>query len=160
MKLHLGCGTKKWPGFVNVDLHGDPDVRSDLKVLPFDSGTADEIHAIHVWEHFYLKDAPAIMAEWVRVLRPGGLMALELPCADNVFAMIREGVTDPRMTLLPMYGAPNTHKSEADLHKWLWHAEELAQLMEMHGMTDVEFKPPKFHVPQRDMRVEGVKGGR
>ncbi len=41
IKLNIGCGAKKWPGFVNVDLANNwtdvpPDVVADVtKPLPF-----------------------------------------------------------------------------------------------------------------------------
>ena len=43
LKLNLGCGDKKHEGFVNVDLHGDPDVRCDLSQFPwpFEDSSAD-----------------------------------------------------------------------------------------------------------------------
>lgn len=44
MKLNLGCGDKKYDGYVNVDLHGSPDVTCDLSVFPwpFEDASAEE----------------------------------------------------------------------------------------------------------------------
>jgi predicted SAM-dependent methyltransferase len=158
VKLHLGCGKKLWPGFVNVDLFGEPDVRSDLRTLPFDDGVADEIHSIHTVEHFYLHEVAGVLREWRRVLKPGGVIALELPCRDNVFRFIREGVKDPALTIYPMFSPPGTVATEYDLHKWLWSRDELAALLLTCGFVDVRFEKPQFHVPARDMRVIGVRG--
>lgn len=159
MKLHLGAGSKRWDGFVNVDLHGEQDVNCDLRKLPFDDNSADEIHSIHVIEHFYLLEVPGVLQEWARVLKPGGLMVIECPCADKVFEAIRRGSMDVRMVMLPMYGDPRTHKSEADLHKWLWMKADLAEVMQAAGLTGIKSETPLFHVPHRDMRMTGVKGG-
>ena len=52
---------------------------ADLLALPFPDGYADEARAIHVIEHFQVWDAPTAMAEWVRVLKPGGVLAATVP---------------------------------------------------------------------------------
>lgn len=157
MKLHLGAGAKRWDGFVNVDLHGEQDVNCDIRKLPFDDNSADEIHSIHTVEHLYLREIGAVLTEWVRVLKPGGLLVIECPCADKVFEFIRQGQMDPRLVMWPMFGDPSTHKSEADLHKWMWTKQDLAMVMHECGLTNIKSETPKFHVPQRDMRIVGNK---
>ena len=159
MKLHLGCGKRKWPGFVNVDLFGDPDVRTDLKSLPFDDASADEIHAIHVWEHFYIHECEAVMREWMRVLRPGGTMVLEMPCQNNVFNLIRAGEKRPQLIMWPFFSDPQNIRTEYDLHKWLWSVEDITNFMAQMGFATVSLAKPLFHQPIRDMRIIGVKDG-
>lgn len=158
MRLHLGCGRRLWPGWTNVDAVAEgADVRCDIRALPFDAESADEIAAIHVWEHIHLHEVADVMREWLRVLKPGGTITLEMPCRDNVFRFIREGVTDPSLTIYPMFSPPGTVANEYDLHKWLWSRDEIRALMDACGMVDVRFETPKFHVPARDMRVIGAK---
>lgn len=159
MKLHLGCGKRLWPGFVNVDLFGEPDVRSDLKALPFGDESADEIHAIHVWEHFHIHECEAVMREWMRVLKPGGKLVLEMPCKDKVFALIRAGEERPQLVMWPFFSNPAAVKSEYDLHKWLWGLQDIAQFLAHMGFVDIKSAKPLFHQPIRDMRIIGVKGG-
>ena len=46
MKLNLGCGYNKYPGYVNVDHDANcsPDIVADLEGrLPFDDSSVDEI---------------------------------------------------------------------------------------------------------------------
>jgi hypothetical protein len=46
--------TKKWDGWINVDLHSDiSDIKCDLRKLEIASDSADAVAAIHVLEHFY-----------------------------------------------------------------------------------------------------------
>jgi hypothetical protein len=85
-------------------------------------------------------------------------MVLELPCREKVFGFIAQGVTDPRLVLFPLYGDPRTHRTVADVHRWLWSTVEVALLMRDAGLVDVTSEPPQFHVPMRDMRIVGVKG--
>ena len=51
---NLGCGKKKWDGWINVDLHSEiSDIKCDLRKLEIASDSADAVAAIHVLEHFY-----------------------------------------------------------------------------------------------------------
>lgn len=53
VKLNLGCGEKRMPGYINVDKYGDPDVVHDLETFPwpFDDNTVIEVRLSHVLEH-------------------------------------------------------------------------------------------------------------
>jgi len=48
------------------------------KRIPYDDGSFDRVVVIHVLEH--LPDLPAAIAEVKRVLKPGGLFSVVLPC--------------------------------------------------------------------------------
>src|SRR6202012_3650744 len=104
MKLNLGCGDKILEGFVNVDVvesraGKSPDVICDLHQLtPFEDGSADEIMAIHVVEHFWRWEVVDIRKEWVRVLKPGGKMILECP---NLISACQAVLADPDKATLP-----------------------------------------------------------
>ncbi len=156
MKLHLGCGKKKWDGFVNVDLH-DSDVDCDIRTLPFGDNSADEIHAIHVVEHFFITEIENILKEWKRVLKPGGLLAIELPCWDKVIEHIQAGSPE-NFTRWPLYGDPSTHKDGVPaLHKWCYSFKEMQTLLELCGFAHIVWGKPKFHKPTRDMRFVAWK---
>ena len=167
IKLNLGCGHKLLAGFVNVDL-GDnwadkkPDVEADVtKPLPFPDNYADEVHAYHLFENLNRWESPDILADWVRVLKPGGLLVLEMPCLDKIVAlyahaMIDGAAPDPRLTIWGLYGDPrykNVHMS----HKWCYGVAELASMFDAVGLEGFEHKKPQTHQPARDIRVEGRK---
>lgn len=82
MKLNLGCGKEKYPGFVNID--ADPGVNPDLvfdisKPFPYEKDTVDEIWMIHVIEHFENILHKSILEECHRVLKPGGILFIAYP---------------------------------------------------------------------------------
>jgi SAM-dependent methyltransferase len=159
---NLGCGNKKWDGWINVDLHSDiADIKCDLRKLDIASDSADAVAAIHVLEHFYEWEVFDVLTEWKRILKPNGKMILELPCMDKVFAYVHNCVVNkqplqPFMTLLALYGDPK-HKQPAMCHKWGWFQEPLRQMLESVGMERIEFCVPKYHFPFRDMRIECYK---
>ena len=159
IRLNLGCGTKHWEGYVNIDLPGrGAPVEGDIRKLDFKDGEVNEVHAIHVLEHFHKREVPALLKEWHRVLHPDGLLVLELPSRDKVFYWIR-ALPDPpeQMTLWAMYGDPGTIEGEPDMHKWLWGESELKKLVEEAGFKDVKSADPKHHIKKRDMRIEARK---
>lgn len=81
MKLHLGCGPRYIPGFVHVDLLRAPhvDIVGPVEKLPLAEGEATLIYASHVLEHFGRREYQAVLAEWFRVLAPGGVLRLAVP---------------------------------------------------------------------------------
>ena len=161
VRLNLGCGAKVWPGFINVDLASNfyqstPDVVSDLRKLPFPDDYADEAHAIHVVEHFYLWDVEPMLREWKRVLKPGGLLAIEVPCLDKVLVQFQKPNPPLRKTWLALYGEIDSRDPNM-VHKWCYSASQLENALKHVGFKDVVVKEPLFHQADRDMRVEGTK---
>ena len=63
MKLHLGCGKRRFDGYINCDLHNS-DMDMDIRRLPFDDESVDEIIAIHVCEHFYVREILGVLKDW------------------------------------------------------------------------------------------------
>lgn len=86
--LELGCGPRKrhadaigvdrldYPG---VDLVGD--VFEILRALP--TACVQSIHAYHFFEH--VEDISGLLVEIARVLKPGGLMDVEVPHFSNPY---------------------------------------------------------------------------
>lgn len=87
--LHLGCGPTYLDGFLNID--ANPTHRIDLWLnvrcgLPFAAGSVDSIYSTHMVEHFYPDELESLLAECVRVLRPGGGMRLIVPSLRSAIA--------------------------------------------------------------------------
>ena len=87
IKLNLGCGDNKRPGYVNVDVCGSPDVVCDLSAFPWPWGTnsVDEMRAEHFLEH--VDDYAATILEIHRILKPGGLLWFRVPHFRNPMAV-------------------------------------------------------------------------
>lgn len=156
MRLHLGCGQHLWPGWVNVDAHGEPDIVSDCRKLPFDADYADEIQAIHFIEHVPRMQLESMLSDWNRVMKPGGKLVVEIPSLDKIAAMIVAGEKNLRLTLLGIFGDPRDPRPGM-LHSWAYTKAEIATALEQCGFERIEFMEPKFHLPARDMRIEAVK---
>ncbi len=79
MRINLGCGNVRKPGYVGVDqFPGEAvDVVTDASRLPFASDSVEEVYASHVIEH--VLDMHALMVEIHRVLIPGGRLKALVP---------------------------------------------------------------------------------
>jgi SAM-dependent methyltransferase len=75
-QLDIGPGKHRIPGFETLDVVKWPHVDhvADCRKLPFPNGTFGVVHASHVIEHVPWMDIPALVAEWARVLTPGGAL--------------------------------------------------------------------------------------
>lgn len=170
VRLNLGCGDKILPGYVNVDVVASragksPDVLCDLhKLSVFQSAHADEILAVHVVEHFWRWEVEDILREWVRVLKPGGLMILECP---NLVSACEAFLKDPERGSLPtkegqrtmwvFYGDP-AWKDPYMIHRWGYTPSSLQAVMEAAGLCNVRQEPAQFKLREpRDMRLVGEK---
>lgn len=157
MKLNLGCGKRKLDGYVNVDISGNPDIKSDLRSLPFEDNYADEILSVHVIEHFYAWEAPSLLKEWLRVLKPKGKMILECPDIDKAVKLYLENKESNQMFWWPLYGDPR-YKDPYMMHKNGFTPERLIDMMKSTGLRNVKEKPAQFKLKElRDLRVVGYK---
>ena len=131
-------------------------MEADLRELPFPDNYADEARAIHVIEHFHVWEAPKVITEWVRVLKPGGMLALECPCLDKIIKLFDVPNVPPYMTYWGLFGDPRL-EDPLMCHKWCFTEAMLRRLMAKAGLVNIRGEPPQFHQPVRDMRLVGFK---
>lgn len=87
-RLNLGCGDKKFEGFVNIDIRPDvnPDICMNIADLSrFGEKTIDYILVHDALEHFPHRKVWAVLKEWVRVLRVGGRIEIQVPSIDRIY---------------------------------------------------------------------------
>jgi len=155
LKLHLGCWHRVIPGFVHVDLCDMPhiDHKSSIDSLPFIAdGSASLLYCSHALEYFDRDEARRVLAEWHRVLAPGGLLRLAVPDFEALIKVYQQTGELARV-LGPLYGkmsiatpqGPQTlyHKTSYDqasltallkdcgfdaIERWDWRLTEHAQV--------------------------------
>ncbi len=82
VRLNLGAGEKPLDGYVNVDFRPLPgiDVVADVRRLPFEPGTVDEIASAHLVEHFRQHQLETvILPYWGSLLAPEGRLRIVCP---------------------------------------------------------------------------------
>ena len=86
--LDLGCGSRKWPGSVGLDVSAetDADVVHDLEVFPYpiEAQAFDVVLMQDVIEH--VEDLYGLMGEVHRICRPGARVLLRTPHFSSMLA--------------------------------------------------------------------------
>ncbi len=92
-RLHLGCGNRVWPGWINIDRHAydfryafnDYFKRCDVvaEPLPLDDASVHYVFSEDFLEHLPPDRSVAVMNEIHRVLVPGGVMEHYVPNAGS-----------------------------------------------------------------------------
>lgn len=153
---------------MNVDAHNDgwkskkkPDALADITDLPFPENHADAIAAIHVIEHFYYWDVVNVLSHWMKILKPGGKLILELPSMEKVFQYIANCLDQKQpmsatFSFLPIWGDPS-FKDVAMCHKWGYFFPTLKIPLVKAGFERIGLEKARYHFPQRDMRVVAYK---
>ena len=169
MKLNIGCGGRKVEGFMGVDAVKRPaaEIIAPAHDIPLPDGSVDEIMAIHVWEHFYLWECDVVIAEWKRLLKPGGILALEMPdvkkCCRNLLKGIMVGGKDPdQLSYWGLYGDPRS-KDQFMSHRWGWTMGTMREFLHKHEFQFINEEQTQWHPAgreNRDFRVTARKSTR
>ncbi|MBU0494658.1 MAG: methyltransferase domain-containing protein [Chloroflexi bacterium] len=132
--LHLGCGLDYRPGAVNIDRHDRTaaDVQADALRLPLADGSVTRVEARQLVEHLGYAGTVYALAEWGRVLAPGGTLLIETP--DRPAACRAAAESDaPAPALHWLLGLPWPGYQ----HRTLFDETDLRALTEQAGLTQV-----------------------
>jgi predicted SAM-dependent methyltransferase len=130
LKLDLGAGHVRIPGYTAIDATLGHDVRS----LPFTNDVADEIRASHVLEHIPFCEAQQVLQHWVDILKPGGWLKVAVPNFDLIVKWYSEG----RGSELNLEGMlMGGHSDHNDAHHAIYQMQKLHELMERAGLEDI-----------------------
>jgi predicted SAM-dependent methyltransferase len=136
-KLHLGCGKKVIPGWINIDAIAQaPGVLVDdvATLISIDDTTCNEIYACHVLEHFGRLEIEQVLRTWFRKMASGGLIKISVPDIEQVFKKYAEG-TSLAVLLGFIYGG---QRNEYDYHKIGFDFESLRIALEASGFVNVQ----------------------
>jgi SAM-dependent methyltransferase len=120
--LNVGCGplgrAHGFAGFeswqevrLDIDASVQPDVigtMTDMSAVP--TGSIDAIVSSHNIEHLYPHEVPLALAEFVRVLKPDGLVLITCPDLQSVCAQVAKGALAS-----PLYESPAGPISALDI---------------------------------------------
>jgi predicted SAM-dependent methyltransferase len=138
VKLHLGCGRRFIPGFVHLDIvglaHVDVCARADR--LPFADASATLLYASHLLEHFGRAEYRQVLAEWRRVLKPGGILRLAVPDFAACAAIYYEkGLSDGLSGLVGL--VVGGQRDRFDFHKMIFDEAFLRADLLAQGFREV-----------------------
>jgi predicted SAM-dependent methyltransferase len=151
-RLHLGCGSRRVPGWLNVDLAGsDYDLDLSAGFLPWVDEGFESALSQHVIEHLDLRyELIPLLEEVHRTLEPGGDVWLSTPDMDKVCASQVEdkmqSLVEDRKSRVPSFDlgrVPSSHFANVLFHQWgehknLFDFDLLRWTLEYVGFTQVE----------------------
>ena len=119
-RLHIGGiqVSPEWEIFNAVPAAGVDHVGNARDLSRFSDHTFTDVYASHVAEHFdYIKELLATLAEWRRVLIPGGRLHISVPDMDTLARLFldRQNLTadDRYMVMRMIFGG---HIDQYDYH--------------------------------------------
>lgn len=137
VKLYLGCGWRRIPGFVHID----PDPLSHVDhIAPldrldmFEDDSVDLIYASHVLQKFGRYQVFDVLCEWYRALRPGGRLRLAGPDFSKAAEYYLQN-GDIREVIGLVVGGQTF---PGDLNLMLFDEENLGELLIDVGFTSVD----------------------
>lgn len=128
IKLDIGCGDKPVDGYVPIDR------KFGKEAYPLDvqDGTVDEIRASHVLEHFPHGQVGHVLADWVRCLRPGGILRVAVPDFETIARAYLNRQE------IPVQGYVMGGQTDPDdFHRSIFDREELTTLFRQLGLRQI-----------------------
>jgi hypothetical protein len=153
LRLHLGCGQKRLPGFINIDHNYSPatDYVGDIATLPCPPRSVARIETYHVVEHIPITSVDSVLGSWLRMLKPGGVLVIECPDFDADIRDLLAGNADR------MYSIFGRQRFLGDAHHWGYSASSLSDLLSRAGYVDIASMPPTDYHAELEpcLRIEG-----
>ncbi len=165
--LNVGCGPAgrlhryfSGPQWCEIRLDIDPMVRPDIlcsitNMAPVASASVDAVWSSHNLEHVCRHEVPAALGEFIRVLRPSGLLLVTLPDLQQ----IAELVVADRLEE-PAYMSPSGPISPLDMiyghtaslargysfmaHRSGFTCSSLKKLLQGAGFSEIEVRRDAF----------------
>lgn len=139
VRLHIGSGRERLPGWVNVDLQTylEADIALDVTGgLPFTNAT--RVYAEHFLEHLYVDDALQFLIAARSALGPDGWLRLSTPNLDWVWSNVYQPSGDDDEHQI------NTgiHANRAFYgwqHRFLWNQQLLERALLATGFKDLRW---------------------
>lgn len=152
MKLNIGAGDSELPGFTPVDRKGGHEAYP----LSFPDNSVEEVYASHVLEHFPRRKVQDVIADWVRVLRPGGRIRIAVP--DFEWAARKYLERDPSANIAGVLMGGQI--DDDDYHKAAFDYDGLMVMMQRAGLVCIKpFKPEYADCSRHpcSLNLEGFK---
>lgn len=133
-KLNIGGGDIPLAGYENIDrkFGGEAYPLKDNTGKPIPDASCDEVRASHILEHFSNAEVPLVLAEWSRVLKPGGRLRVAVPDFEYCAKGYLDGKKEPFGSYLL-----GGQTDENDFHRSVFNEERLVNCMTQVGIENL-----------------------
>ena len=138
--INMGCGWRNFgKGWTHIDSgnyeHLDAESITDLN--QYGTSTVDIIYASHVIEYFDREELPAVLREWRRILKVGGILRVAVPNFKKIVDLYSSGEYTLNSFLGPLYGKMFMRTSPI-YHKTIYDLVSLSEVLKDSGFRDLK----------------------
>lgn len=151
VKLNVGCGTDYKDGWVNIDNNSDNNIEKldlnwDLRnPLPFKKNSVDFIFNEHFIEHLDVEEAQAVIEDFMRVLKPAGVLRIAMPDLEESVAQYMDPSWKKKSVIKNFeLGFVKTRAELLNMafrwwgHQWLYDWDELERRLKDAGCKNIK----------------------
>lgn len=160
--LEIGPGEERIAGFETLNIVGGFNVDyvyDAAKKMPFKDNTFEIIYASHILEHVAWYQVRQVLGEWVRILKPNGVIEIWVPDAYKICSVVLDAEQGINVDLLKdgwfrfnekkdpyvwangrlfTYGDGTGNVNHHNWHRAMFTPKSLIALMKESGLTNVE----------------------
>ena len=141
--VHVGCGEKNVPGFINVDArplaHVHVVTDNITSLADFETGTVDLVYMCHVLEHIKNDDLKNVLSEMRRVLKDGGVLRISVPDFDKLIDVYNAAGKDIESIRRQLMGGQD---HQYNVHYCVFNHRRLSDLFKEVGFREVSSWDP------------------
>jgi predicted SAM-dependent methyltransferase len=136
--LHIGCGRKNSPEFINIDAQPFAHVHivtDDISSLAdFSTGTVDLVYMCHILEHIKRNELKNVLSEMKRVLKDGGILRISVPDFDRLIDVYNASGRDINAISHQLMGGQD---QQYNIHYSVFNHRRLSELLKEVGFRKV-----------------------
>jgi hypothetical protein len=138
LRVNLGAGEKPLKGYVNTDARALPgiDVMADVRKLPFEAGSIEELCSQHLVEHFRFHEfRTVILPYWQSLLAPSGHLRVVCPDLSALVDSAATGNLSMEKLAAAIFGLQDY---SGDDHLAMYTPDSLTEMLLEAGFSKVE----------------------
>ncbi len=147
IRLNLGCGPTRFPGFYNIDSNPayKPDLVLDVSQLEshFEPNSITEIVAYDIIEHFDRTQFPGVLKLWYDLLIPGGILLLRTNDIDRLVKLYFVSSYFDIATIMDaelfVWHLMSEHETPGMGHKWAFNKGMITKALVNAGFRNFEY---------------------
>lgn len=128
----------------------------DILNLKYVGNSAEEILVVQTFEHFSRSESRKALWEWHRMLRPGGVLTIDVPDFEGLCKLLltAKSEQDKEYYYRMIFGS---HKNEYAFHKDGYSFNKLYTLLQTSGYVEIVYVGNIFHHPYPSITLKAIK---
>jgi len=137
MRIELASGERPFDGYLHCDMRllESTDLVCLVENLPLATDSVESLLASHIIEHFPYTGILAVLAEWHRVLRPGGTILIITPNLGYITHGYVQGWMDYTEARNRLFGGQDY---EGNFHYTMFDSHSMSLALKETGFTRIK----------------------